>query len=119
MRAGKILAAALLAGLAGAAVRADVILVQNNSFEAPVVANATAAPLPTDQLLVALFYTDAGGRHLVAQTIVQNDAAHNLSGTHFNDFSGLSGVLAPGDPAVGKQINVLFMTTGAGGSEFD
>ncbi len=83
------------------------------------VANAGSAPAPTDQLLVGLYYTDPGGQHLVAQTIVQNDAAHNLSATQFTDFSGISTVLAANSPAIGHQITAQFSTIGAGGSEFD
>jgi hypothetical protein len=83
------------------------------------VGNAGSPPPATDSLLLALFYTDAGGRHFVAQTTVMNDAAHALSGTHLNDFTGVSGILAANDPAVGKQINVLLAATGVGGGEFD
>lgn len=90
------------------------------------VGNATAAPAPTDQLLIQLFYTvgndsplDPTKRVFVATRAVRNDAADGLSGTALKDFSAFSAPILPGSPAAGRSINVLISTIGAGGTQFD
>jgi hypothetical protein len=79
---------------------------------------AQSAPPPTDRLAVQLYYSDAGGNHVVLNGLLTGAGA-GLNQQALIDFAATSGVLAPGDPAVGKQINVLFAPLDNGGGEFD
>lgn len=89
------------------------------------VGNATAAPPPTDQLLLSLFYTNDGDsptdpskRIFVATQSVQN-GVDTLSNQVLTDFTSSTLPLLAGSGAVGRPINVLISTNGVGGGQFD
>jgi hypothetical protein len=79
---------------------------------------AQSAPPPTDRLAVQLFYSDGSGNHVVLNGIMTGAGA-GLNQQALIDFGATSGVLGAADPAVGKQINVLFAPLDNGGGEFD
>jgi hypothetical protein len=72
--------------------------------------NPAFQPDPTAKVTLSLFYTDAGGRHVLASRDVVNDALTGLSATHLLDFSAITAALAANDPAVGKPIGIAMTT---------
>jgi hypothetical protein len=84
------------------------------------VADAQSLPPPTDRLQFELYYTDGTGSHVVGQsTLSKLTSSPSISQQRFNDYSFTTPILAAGDPAVGKQINIIIDPLDNGGGQFD
>jgi MYXO-CTERM domain-containing protein len=98
----------------------------NNIYQLTVmVGNASTPPPPTDQLRLRLFYTAPGAdpavpanRQFIATRDLSN-ATDTIEGDFLLPFSAFTDPILPGDPAIGRPINVLLTTVGAGGGQFD
>ncbi len=79
----------------------------------------TVTPLPTDAVRIALYYSSAGQRQIVASTHVFNDAQSNLSSNLVKYFTARSPIFRAGDPAIGQPIGIELTTLGASGHYYD